>query len=430
MNALPTPTRLKLTLKALPAACLLATFTGASALAPGQPDVVAEWNARLVQVMNAVPTHGPMQARNFAIMNVAMFEAINATAPRYQSYAGGVAPQPGAAPEAAAATAAYRVLARLYPSQAEQLGSALAKDLEKLPDGPARRAGSALGEAAAAATLAAREKDGAEQPGIYEAPDTSTAYQPNPGAKPVAPAWGKVPTWVLPDASAFRPPAPPRPGSTAYKHDYQEVKSVGGKDSTVRSPDQTDAARFWMILGTEAWVPVLRKLSEARGQTLAESSRVYALVALAASDAMSACWDAKYTYSYYRPVTAIRAGNGAGEFAPDPAWEPAIPTPPFPAYVSGHACYSGAAQRVLEGVFGRDADLSITLTSRTAPGVSRRFARIGDVVEDISNARVWGGIHWRTDQTMGVALGGRVGAYVLEHALQPLPADQMATRPR
>lgn len=406
-------------------ASLYALVAAASLAAPAaRCDTITDWNSLLVAVMLAEKTHAPMQSRNAALVHGAMYQAVNAIDRRYAPY-GATLPAPaGSSPEAAAATAAHRTLLALYPSQAAALQAALARSLDAIPDGVPKRDGIGVGELAASQLLQLRSDDGSSASQPYVKPDTPTAYVPAAGTTPVAPHWGSVKPWLLKSGAQFRPAGPPAISSEQFRRDYQEVKALGSKTDSPRTPEQLDIARFWIPPGVPSWSPVARQLSAAAGLGLADNARLFALLGMATADAITACWDAKYTYNFLRPDAAIRTGQG-GEA--DPGWQPAIPTPPFPAYVSGHACFGGAAQAVLESAFG-NAPLAVpvTLTSPTAPGVTRHYASLADIVAEASNARIWGGIHWRTDQLDGEELGRQVGRYAISHAFGSTPG--MAAR--
>jgi hypothetical protein len=392
-------------------------------------DAVTDWNAILVTTLVSEKTHAPMQSRNAALVHGAMFEAVNSLRGKYMPYLSRIPAASGTSAEAAAATAAHHALVALYPARADALDAALAQSLAAVPDGDGKQDGIAVGEQAAKLFLQARRDDGSGNAATYAQPATPTAYVPNPDIAPLAPHWGGVKPWLLDSASQFRPAGPPAVGSARFKRDLQEVRALGGKASTVRTPEQTDIARFWIPPGVPSWSPVARQLSAAARLDLADNARLFALLAMATADAITACWDAKYAYRYLRPETAIRSGLGSDPQATDPGWEPAVPTPPFPAYVSGHACFGGAAQTVLESVFGSDRlPTAVTLTSPTAPGVVRHYTRLADIVEEASNARIWGGIHWRTDQADGEELGRKVGKYAVGRVL--LPAETIVDAKR
>ena len=191
----------------------------------------------------------------------------------------------------------------------------------------------------------------------------------------------------------------------------REVFEVGATNSSRRPSELTDAARFWQISGIQGWNPAARQVSTAKQQTLLANTQTFALLNVAIADALIACFDAKYTYNTWRPVTAIRAGLGV--IGPVADWLPAIVTPPFPAYPSGHACAAGAAREVLERIFGPDGH-AIELTSATAPSVTFRYASFKAVADQVDDARVYGGIHIREDQEVGGELGRKVGRSVYE----------------
>jgi hypothetical protein len=386
-------------------------------VAPALADAVTDWNETAVATVMAEKTNPTVASRNMALVHGALFEAVNAITGSFAPYKLKLAAPSGASPDAAAAAAAYRVLLALYPTRRAELDAAYAAALTDVPESAARSDGVAIGEKAAAELLKLRSDDGADAIIAYAAQGGPGVWQPASGETPLTPHWGKVRPWFLDGGSQFRPAPPPKLDSAQFARDFKEVKGIGGKTSQLRTEEQTDIARFWTPPGVPKWNPVARQLSAANGLSLAENARLFALLNLAAADALIACYDAKYAYNFWRPIAAIRAG-AAGE-AGDSAWEAAVPTPPFPAYVSGHACYAGAAQIVLESRFGADKVAPLTLTSATAPGVVRRYLRIKDIVDEVSNARVWGGIHWRTDQVEGEVLGRKVGDHAVRNFLRP-----------
>jgi hypothetical protein len=310
------------------------------------------------------------------------------------------------------------VLARLYPARQASLDQALEASLRALPESAARQDGRALGGQAAAAVLALRANDGAAAATTY-VPRQGPGFWTPPAKVPVlTPHWGAVTPWVLAKGARFRPPPPPAIDSERQARDYDEVYRLGGKANTERSAERTEIARLWITPGVPTWNPIARQLSRAKGLSVQENARLFALLALATADALIGCWDAKFAYHGWRPIDAIRTGGVKGRAA-DPAWESAVPTPPFPGYVSGHACFSAAAQTVLEAEFGSGEIPTVTLSTATAPGLVRRYVKLSDIVEEVSNARIWGGIHWRADQEFGEELGRKVGRLVLETQLRP-----------
>jgi hypothetical protein len=397
------------------AAAALLLLTAASA---ARADVVIDWNVKTIETLAAEKAPLTLGSRNIAIVHAAMVDAVNAVTRAHMPYRARLTAPPGASADAAAASAAHATLLRLYPAQKGALDAALDATLKHVPDGAARRDGLALGESAALALLALRANDGAQQTVAYAARSTAGSWTVPAGVTPLAPHWGRVAPFALSGGAQFRAPPPPAPDSAQQLRDYDEVHRLGGKASTQRTPEQTDVARVWITLGVPTWNPIARQLAAAKGLNVQHNARLFALLNMAGADALIACWDSKYAHHGWRPVDAIRAGAVPGRAA-DPAWEPAIPTPPFPGYVSGHACFAGAAQAVLEAEFGSGTVPAVSLSTPSAPGVTRRYTRLKDIVDEISNARIWGGIHWRTDQEAGEVLGRQVGQWVLQHELRP-----------
>jgi hypothetical protein len=238
---------------------------------------------------------------------------------------------------------------------------------------------------------------------------------------PVTPGWGSVKPLALKAGNQFRPPPPYALNSAQWANDYNEVKRMGGKTGSKRSAVQTEIALFWQFTGPGTYNPVARQLSAAKGLDDLDKARLYALVAMAGADSIIAVMDAKYTFGFWRPVTAIRNGdidnNDATER--DPSWEPLIPTPMHPEYPCAHCISQSAVATVLEAVLG-DTGPTFSLTSPTAPGVTRRYGKLSDVVAEVVNARVYDGVHYRTSGEVGVTMGRQIGIYVVENYLMPL----------
>jgi hypothetical protein len=231
------------------------------------------------------------------------------------------------------------------------------------------------------------------------------------------PGWGRVTPFLLQSGDEFRPGPPPPPGSDAYVRDYQEIVAIGAANSATRTALETETARFWVSTAPQLWNQVVRQLTLESGTSPAKAARAYLLVNLAGADAMIAAWDAKFAYGQWRPVTAIRsqADDGSPATVPDASWTPVLVTPPFPDYPAAHVVYAGAAVQVLNALFGdRHGELSIT--SATAGGVTHRYRSFTEIADEVENARVWGGVHWRTSVTAGRGLGREVGDAALARA--------------
>jgi hypothetical protein len=386
-------------------------------------DAVTDWNGIMQTTVSAQPPFP--QARFAAITQLAVFEAVNAITADYQPYLGTVSPSPGASLEAAAVAAAHRVLVTYFPAAAPTLDAARASSLAMIPDGSAKTAGVATGVAAADAVLAARAGDGSETPEFY-LPASSNAgeWQVTPGCPAAGGAflhWRKVKPFGLESADQFRLDAPPALNSPRYTRDYNEVKQVGTVNSTERPPDRADVARFYAaVTPTGVFNPAARQLIAAHGGTLAENARTFALLNMAISDGAVAVFDTKYHYNFWRPENAIRftGDDGNGRTDPDPSYMPFIPCPCFPGFPSAHAALSGAAREVLERIFSTATE-SITLSNAAVPGITLNYTKLKQITEDIDDARVYGGIHYRFDQDEGARLGSKVGEYVFKNHLQP-----------
>ena len=391
-------------------------------------DAVTDWTAIMEESTLRVPD--PAQSiRVAAITQLAVFEAVNTIVGHYEPYLlepylGRVGAPAGASPDAAAIAAAHRVLVDLLPDQAESLNAKRVVSLAALPDGAPKSAGIAIGEAAAAAMLAKRANDGMDTNVPYTPGTLPGQYRPTP--PDFTPAFGaqlgRVTPFAIDSVARYRVPPPPALRSQRYARDYEEVKRVGDIASRERPKDRADVARFY---APDDIVPIYfsaaRQVSLAQRKTLAENARSFALLGMAIFDAMVVCFDSKYFYDYWRPVTAIRLGHldGNRHTDADPSWTPLVFTPPFPSYPSGHASFGGAARRVLERVFGEDG-LAITLASPEVPDVVLDYASWKQITDDIDDARIYGGVHYRFDQEEAARQGRKVGRYVLRHWLRPL----------
>jgi hypothetical protein len=230
--------------------------------------------------------------------------------------------------------------------------------------------------------------------------------------------------WVIRRPSQFRTAGPAALTSDQYTADYNETKSMGSSTNSGRTADQTLYANFWQVGNPpDYWDPVVTSQAAMRHLSTVQTAQLLALVNLGMSDAIIGCWDAKYTYSSWRPITAIQLGDTDGNdaTAPDSAWTPLIVTPPFPEYPSAHSCASGAAARILSQAFGEET--SFDIVSHAMPGVTRSYHTFSAALGEVQNARVVGGIHFRTACVDGTALGIAVANYVMAHALVPLPGE-------
>jgi hypothetical protein len=363
-------------------------------------DLVLQWNEIGQHAVGSANAY--IQSRSMAIMHLAILDAVT-----------GATSTPPFSPDAAAMSAAHDVIRTLHPESAAVVEAALTAGLASILDGEPKVQGISRGRIASAKMLEHRKDDGWNATGSY-APGSGPGIwvaTPPAHAPALLPHWGKVTPFALKSGDQFRPGAPTAIDSPRYLKELREVFEVGATNSGRRTPELTDAARFWQISGIQGWNPAARQVSTAKQQTLLANTQTFALLNVAIADALIACFDAKYTYNTWRPVTAIRAGLGG--IGPVADWLPVIVTPPFPAYPSGHACAAGAAREVLERIFAPDGH-AIELTSASAPGVTFRYSSFKAIADQIDDARVYGGIHIREDQEVGGELGRKVGRSVYE----------------
>ena len=411
---------------------VLAAFAVLALPATARADAVTDWNviASTAIVTNAGQAPHPASL-SFAMVQGAVYDAVNAIAGGYRPYLTKPAANPWDSKEAAAATAAYRVLASLFPSQATGLQTAYNAYVAALPDSPAgaKAGGIAAGEAAAAAMIAARTNDGRGGPFTFvfgTAPGEWRLAAPTFAVDP-APWLGNVRPFLINSPSQFRSDGPNPVTSAAYTADFNEVKSYGSLTSTTRTADQTDAAIWWQDHGGALWNRIVRGI--AAGLPIADTARLFARIDLAEADAAISCWNDKYYWRFWRPVTAIREAGTDGNpaTAADPTWlplfDPSTPvagaplvTPGFPDHPSGHGCVSGATVHVLQSFFGTDKVAFTAFSNKSQ--TTRSFSRLSRALREVINARVWAGIHFRTADVQGAVIGKKVAHWEAKHYFQ------------
>ena len=383
-------------------------------------DVVTQWNEKAIASATAGGQNPLVVSRTVAIVHAAMFDAVNSIENRYAPYAVRISARPGSSAEAAAATAAYTALAALLPSQEPELDAEYSASLARIADGPGKEAGVAVGKQAAAEMLARRAGDRANMSKPYRPFTSPGVYVPT--TLPLAPHWADIAPWAMERGSQFRPGPPPSLTSEQWARDYNEVKMFGGKSSSARSPEQTGSGRFWIVVGPASWFPIVRQIADASGRSLVDNARLHALVAIATADAYIAVFDAKYAYNFWRPITAIHNGDIDGNEATslDARWEPLIDTPPHPEYPCAHCITSAAVATLLDSEFGAEAISKVTMTSPTAPGVVRKWTSTKEYVEEVSTARIYGGVHYRTSTLVAQEMGRKIAELTLRERMQPL----------
>jgi hypothetical protein len=396
-------------------------------------DVVLDWNAIAVNTAVANKQNPFAQARYAAIVQLAVFEAVNAVKGEYQPYLGTITAPPGASAEAAAIEAAYQTLSTYFPNSAPTLLTERSNSLAQIPDGQAKSDGIATGDAAAAALIALRANDGSSPPqfnvpgppvpGEWQA--TSSCPIVNGVAVGIAFQWQNVTPFGIPNAGDFLLGPPPALTSNQYAKAYNEVMTVGSLNSTQRSQDRANVALFYAASSpTQVFNQAAEQVAQEQGRSLSENARALALINMAMSDSLVASFLNKYHFNFWRPETAIHAGDtdGNSKTVGDPSWAPFIVTPCFPSYPSNHGSAGNSAAEVLRRIYGEDGH-SITLTNPAVPSITLQYTSFKQITDDISDARVYGGIHFRTDQVAGEHLGRAVGKTVYKHNLRPVHGD-------
>ncbi len=394
-------------------------------------DEVTDWNRIMLDAFLVPPAVGaPLAQRPAAIVAASVFDAVNGIERRYTPIHVAPAAPPGASKRAAAVQAAYASLVRLFPAQIATFDEKRTQSLVEISSGWAAdrsesiQQGIAWGQAVADAIWQWRSTDGFSnaQPPFLGGMATGQ-WRPTPPAfaPGIAPQMATMTPWAIQSPPQFRPAGPAPLTSSRYAADLNETETMGSLSSASRTADETLYVQFWNSTSpADFWDPVATSLSAKRHLKLLENARLLASLNLALADSVIGCWDAKYWFDSWRPVTAIALADTDGNPAtsPDPNWTPLIVTPPFPEYPSAHSCVSGAAARVLADFFGERTAFS--MGSDTMPGVIRYFSSFQDALDEVKNARVFGGIHFRTACNDGTVLGSAVAGYILDHALLPL----------
>ncbi len=372
--------------------------------------VVAQWSQITFSCTAEIPNDN---YRKMAIVHTAMFDAVNSIEGRYTPYKIKVPAPPGSSSEAAAVAAAHTAVVHVCPGSKATLDEYYTAFLAQIPDGSGKVAGIAIGKKVASEIIALRAADGA---------DAASRHRPSTSAGQYAPPtqygsrWSSVTPWVMANASQFRPAAPPQLTSEEWARDYNEIKEIGGKKSTLRTLEQADIARFY---STNLPAIIVRQLASAPGRSLIENARLYALVFTASADVFIAVFDAKFTFKFWRPVNAIANGDtdGNDNTTRDLLWEPLIASPPDPEYPCGHCALAGAVGAVLESEFGKG---TVPVVIDVPGFFPRRWASITDVVNEDSAARIYGGVHFRTSTVVGQELGRKIGELAVQQYLRPI----------
>jgi hypothetical protein len=374
------------------------TFAGlvlAGAAIDARADVITDWNARACDVLIEAKLGTPPAVRAMAIVQTAVHGAVDAAH--------------GASVDAAVAAANRTVLMKLVPAQQASIDTAYKAALATIEEGAAKDRGIAIGEQAATAVLARRADDKVASSDDYRPHTAAGAYVPT--VMPAAPQWSARKPWLMSSAGQFRPGPPPALTSEAWTRDFNEVKDLGSRNSTRRSVEQSEIARFWEYSLPPIYYGVVRSVADTPGRDVARNARLFAAVSQAMDDALIGIFDAKYHYGFWRPVTAIRNGDIDGNEATqrDASWTPLIDNPMHPEFPSGHSVLASSVGAVLKAEVGAGPFPMLTTTSPTAKGTARRWTSPDDFVREVSDSRIYAGIHYRSATDAGAAMGMKIG---------------------
>jgi hypothetical protein len=390
-------------------ATVLASVVAATLVtAPARSDVIMDWNAKADAIATEKQIPPVPHGRALSMLHVGMFEAVNAIEHRYASYKLNLTADRTTSKEAAAASAAYDVLLSIYPDQKPALDATLAASLSGIAETESKAKGIELGKKAAAGILALRANDGSNAAENYRPYTKAGTYVPT--AVPVFSTAGGMTPWVMTSGSQFRPGPPPALDSETWTRDVNEIREVGARNSTKRTAEQTNIGRFWFLTGARTYNPIVRQVAMAKDMDIVDCARLFALTSMAGTDALIAVFDAKFTHNLWRPITAIRNADLTNNPATprDASWLPLGDTPMHPEYPCAHCITSGAVSAVLQNIVGNDIG-EISLTSPTAPGVTRKWTRLQDYSDEVSNARIWAGFHYRFSTEVGKEMGKKIG---------------------
>lgn len=406
---------------------LTALAAGLSGLAHAANNPVLDWSAMMMSAIRADNTGPTLSTRNLAILNVATYDAVNSIRRTHQPYRFQLDAAPDTSVEAAVIAAGHEIMRALYPSFQARTEELYRSQVAGLPAAAATTNGLALGREMALRVLALRSVDGASTDVPYIPSSLPGQWQRTPPffRPPLTPQWRYVDTFCIPDLAPFLPKPPPTLDSAEYARDFEEVRRLGGKDSSVRTAEQSLIAVFWSDFSYTAmppghWHEIAANLCQNYSLSIADAARLFALLGLAQADAAIVCWEAKYRWNLWRPVTAIRRADEDGNALTEaePTWDHYLDAPPFPAYTSGHSTFSQASGQVFKRFFGTDA-LTFTAQSDSVPGVFRTYHSVQACVDEVGMSRIYGGIHFQFDNTEGKRTGGLIGDYVSANYLLP-----------
>ena len=398
------------------------SVTGAGPVPPGGSDEVTDWHEHMLSALVTAGLNPIVSTREAAMVSAAVFDAVNGIERRYEPIHVPAGAQPGASKRAAAVQAAYVVLSTRFPAQAENLAAKRTTSLAAIADGGNSLArGVEWGQEVAEAILEWRSTDGAASaPPAYTGGSGPGEWRPTPpaGAAGLLPQWATLVPWGMDSADQFRPGGPLALDSDEYLEEFNEVKTMGSVGSELRTAEESDFCRFWQAsTPTFLWNRVALDLIADTDNSLSDNAHLLATMNLSIADAIISCWDAKYAYEFWRPVTAIRNADtdGNDDTVVDTAWTPLLVTPPFPEHTSGHSSASSAAVTVRAGFFGDETEF--TVKSHTNLAWTRSFSSFSSAVDEVADARVFAGIHFRTACDLGAAAGYSVAVHIMDNLM-------------
>jgi hypothetical protein len=396
-------------------------------------DVVLDWNSLMIDAIRSDNSGPTLSSRNLAILHTAIYDAVNSVLRTHQPYRFQLDATPGTSAEAAAVGAAYEVMKTLYQPFRARADELYTIWLADAPADVSTTNGLALGNQVGQLAVQDRSADGSSTDVPYIPSDAPGQWRRTPPffRPPLTPQWRYVTPFCIPGTEPFLPPPPPALESLAYAEAFNQVKAIGSRNSTVRTPEQSQIAMFWSDFSYTSmppghWHLIAETIARDRNNTLAENARLFALISVAQADGAIVCWEAKYRYNFWRPVTAIQRADEDNNplTEADKNWAQLLPSPPFPAYPSGHSTFSKASAQVLTHFYGTDA-ITFNATADALPGVVRAFHSLAECADEVGMSRIYGGFHYLFDNIYGRSSGQQIGDYVSANFLLPnnsLPA--------
>ena len=395
---------------------LLVTMVSFAWPITGRADAITEWNLKIAQFTVAGRLAPPDAWNVLATTGVSTADALTAISGKFPALLVKLKPSPDASIEAVVAAASRTVLLAMIPGQQEGIEAAYQTALAKIPDGEGKDQGVALGSQAAQEVMRARPKE----EGVETYRPLTTAGKYVPTLLPVSLTAALRKPWVLDSCDQFRPGPPPALDSETWARDYNEIKALGARSNSKRTPEQTEIARFWEATNPIVYLPIAYSVAAMPGRDPAANARFLAVLSMAVDDALGAVFDAKYTYNFWRPVTAIRNGDIDGNDATerDTSWLPFIDTPMHPEYPCAHCIVAGTVGAVLKAFLADKPSPKLTATSPTAPNKPRSWANPDEFVKEVALARIYDGVHYRTSTEVGTAMGIKIGEFAASKYLK------------